>query len=171
MGQAQINVRTRACSGTFIARTKQVALTHNVRGKELMQGMVAGKGAEEKQDKDGTVFYAETRQPIIRTGKTKCGRVFICLDGCGRVKKKKKIFLILMYHGLQNVGLLRALYTSCYCHTIYACVYFMSVNATFAVAARTRKVSRRPCTCPTTGNILILHKTLGRRTSTIILEQ
>ena len=35
MGQAQINVRTRACSGTFIARTKQVALTHNVRGKEL----------------------------------------------------------------------------------------------------------------------------------------
>ena len=30
MGQAQINVRTRACSGTFIARTKQAALTHNV---------------------------------------------------------------------------------------------------------------------------------------------
>ena len=37
MGQAQINVRTRACSGTFIARTKQVALTHNVRGKELIK--------------------------------------------------------------------------------------------------------------------------------------
>ena len=37
MGQAQINVRTRACSGTFIARTKQAALTHNVRGKELMR--------------------------------------------------------------------------------------------------------------------------------------
>ena len=36
----------------------------------------------------------------------------------------------------------------------------MSVNATFAVAARTRKVSRRPCTCPMTGNILILHKPL-----------
>ena len=33
-------------------------------------------------------------------------------------------------------------------------------HATFAVAARTRKVSRRPCTCPTTGNILILHKRL-----------
>ena len=31
---------------------------------------------------------------------------------------------------------------------------------TFAVAARTRKVSRRSCTRPTTGNILILHKTL-----------
>ena len=30
MGQAQINVRTRACSRTSIA-----ALTHNVRGKEL----------------------------------------------------------------------------------------------------------------------------------------
>ena len=35
MGQAQLNVRTRACSRTFIARTKQAALTH-VRGKELM---------------------------------------------------------------------------------------------------------------------------------------
>ena len=35
MGQAQINVRTRACSGTSIARTKQAALTHNVRGKEF----------------------------------------------------------------------------------------------------------------------------------------
>ena len=67
-----------------------------------------------------------------------------------------------MYHGLQlaYVGLLRALYTSCYCHIIEACVYFMSVNATFAVAAPTRKVSRRPCTCPTTGNIVILHKPL-----------
>ena len=65
-----------------------------------------------------------------------------------------------MYHGLQCVGLLRALQTSCYCHIIQACVYFMSVNVTFAAAARTRKVSRRPCTCPTTGNILILHKTL-----------
>ena len=31
---------------------------------------------------------------------------------------------------------------------------------TFAVAASTRKVSRRPCTCSTTGNILILHKPL-----------
>ena len=35
MGQAQINVRTRACSRTSIARTRQAALTHNVRGKEL----------------------------------------------------------------------------------------------------------------------------------------
>ena len=35
MGQAQINVRTRACSRTSIARTKQAALTHNIRGKEL----------------------------------------------------------------------------------------------------------------------------------------
>ena len=37
MGQAQINVRTRACSRTSIARTKQAALTHNVRGKELKE--------------------------------------------------------------------------------------------------------------------------------------
>ena len=45
MGQAQINVRTRACSGTFIARTKQVrSLTHNVRGKELMGHDLAVKG-------------------------------------------------------------------------------------------------------------------------------
>ena len=29
MGQAQINARTRACSRTFIARTKQAALTHH----------------------------------------------------------------------------------------------------------------------------------------------
>ena len=35
MGQAQINVRIRACSRTSIARTKQAALTHNVRGKEI----------------------------------------------------------------------------------------------------------------------------------------
>ena len=35
MGQAQINVRTQACSGTFIAKTKQAALTHNVRGERL----------------------------------------------------------------------------------------------------------------------------------------
>ena len=39
-------------------------------------------------------------------------------------------------------------------------MYFMSVNATFAVAARTRKVSRRSCTCPTTGTIFIQHKPL-----------
>ena len=40
MGQAQINVRTRACSRTSIARTKQAALTHNVRGKELIKMFV-----------------------------------------------------------------------------------------------------------------------------------
>ena len=37
MGQAQINVRIRACSRTSIVRTKQAALTHNVRGKELRE--------------------------------------------------------------------------------------------------------------------------------------
>ena len=94
---------------------------------------------------------------------------------CGRVWTGKKNLYIYIYYiyflilciSLQYVGLLRALYralyTSCYCHIIY--VYFMSVNATFAVAARTRKVSRRPSTCPTTGNILILHKPLVTRQS------
>ena len=42
MGQAQINVRTRACSRTSIARTKQAALTHNVRGKELTEQYPTG---------------------------------------------------------------------------------------------------------------------------------
>ena len=43
MGQAQINVRTRACSRTSIARTRQAALTHNVRGKELRSSTGMGK--------------------------------------------------------------------------------------------------------------------------------
>ena len=43
MGQAQINVRTRACSRTSIARTKQAALTHNVRGKELNSELLCGQ--------------------------------------------------------------------------------------------------------------------------------
>ena len=36
----KINVRTRACSGTFIARTKQAALTRNVRGKRLKDSLL-----------------------------------------------------------------------------------------------------------------------------------
>ena len=44
MGQAQINVRTRACSRTSIARTKQAALTHNVRGKELIVNLCFKSG-------------------------------------------------------------------------------------------------------------------------------
>ena len=47
-------------------------------------------------------------------------------------------------------------------------MYFMSVTATFAVAARTRKVSRRPCTCPTTGKILILHKPLSQTRNDVV---
>ena len=43
MGQAQINVRIRACSRTSIARTKQAALTHNVRGKELRVEVIPAK--------------------------------------------------------------------------------------------------------------------------------
>ena len=51
MGQAQINVRTRACSRTSIARTKQAALTHNVRGKELRQDRTTGiSGRQELQE-------------------------------------------------------------------------------------------------------------------------
>ena len=45
------------------------------------------------------------------------------VDGCLFVWTGKKNwffmgFLIITYHGLQYVGLLRALYTSCYCHII-----------------------------------------------------
>ena len=50
MGQAQINVRTRACSRTSIARTRQAALTHNVRGKEL-KGVIT------------LVAYSQNRNP------------------------------------------------------------------------------------------------------------
>ena len=58
-----------------------------------------------------------------------------------------------------------ALHVMLLSYYIDMCGYFMSVNATFAVAARTRKVSRRPCTCPATGKILILHKPLMPCTS------
>ena len=51
MGQAQINVRTRACSRTSIARTKQAALTHNVRGKELSRLSVAVSSSNDVVDK------------------------------------------------------------------------------------------------------------------------
>ena len=33
-----------------------------------------------------SVVYAETRPPVLWTGKTTCGRVLICVDGSGRVK-------------------------------------------------------------------------------------
>ena len=60
MGQAQINVRTRACSRTSIARTKQAALTHNVRGKRLnihgilLLNKISGKYFDTRQ------FYLNT---------------------------------------------------------------------------------------------------------------
>ena len=34
-----------------------------------------------------SVFYAETHPPVLWMGKTKCGRVLICVDGSGRVNK------------------------------------------------------------------------------------
>ena len=40
MGQAQINVRTRACSRTSIARTKQAALTHGERVKLIFKSLL-----------------------------------------------------------------------------------------------------------------------------------
>ena len=52
MRQAQINVRTRACSRTSIARTKQAALTHNVRGKELI-----GLSKKKKLKKKIKIFF------------------------------------------------------------------------------------------------------------------
>ena len=48
MGQAQINVRTRACSRTSIARTKQAALTHSVRGKRLSLHVKSNLCVEDK---------------------------------------------------------------------------------------------------------------------------
>ena len=36
MGHTQINVKTQPCSRTFIARSKQAALTHTVSEKELI---------------------------------------------------------------------------------------------------------------------------------------
>ena len=41
------------------------------------------------------MFYAETRPPVLWTGKTKCGQVLICVDGSGQVKRKKYIYFFL----------------------------------------------------------------------------
>ena len=65
MGQAQINVRTRACSGTFIARTKQAALTHNVRGKRLRR-------------------FSLPRRQFITLNRPRCGQISL-LMGCDRI--------------------------------------------------------------------------------------
>ena len=85
---------------------------------------------------------------------------------CGRVNKNCFVFVFNSYVSQSPVrrtaqsALQSALHVMLLSYYIGIYVYFMSVNATFAVAARTRKVLRRPGTCPTTGNILILHKTL-----------
>ena len=102
------------------------------------------------------VSYAETRPSVLWTGKTKCGQVFICLDGW---TKKKKINSYLSRSTARRTAqsALHVMLLSYYLGS----VYFTSINATFAVAARTRMVSQWPCTCPTTGNILILHKPLA----------
>ena len=100
-------------------------------------------------------------------GRAKQNVVLICVDGSGRVNFF--FFFLNSYVSQSPVGrtaqstLQSALHVMLLSYYIGIYVYFMSVNATLAVAAHTRKVSRRPSTCPTTGNILILHKTLGRR--------
>ena len=84
----------------------------------------------------------------------------------GRVRTGKKLFLCIAspVRRTAQSALRSALHVMLLSYYIGTCVYFMSVSATFAVAGRTRKVSRRPCTRPTTGNILILHKTLDGAT-------
>ena len=63
MGQAQINVRTRACSRTSIARTKQAALTHNVRGKELSIPLTPSKQPEMASE-HGSLWLIESQLVI-----------------------------------------------------------------------------------------------------------
>ena len=85
------------------------------------------------------------------TGAYLCGRVnifffkFLCITDSRTAQSALHVMLLSYYIGIY--------------------VYFMSVNATFAVAAHTRKVSRKPSTCPTKGNIFIMHKTLRRNPS------
>ena len=57
MGQAQINVRIRAYSRTSIARTKQAALTHNVRGKELIYGCIMDSAMSTQESFDNYAHY------------------------------------------------------------------------------------------------------------------
>ena len=71
MGQAQINVRTRACSRTSIARTKQAALTHNVRGKELIFSLMSsvqnnGFAQKYKKIQPGRIFTKHVYLPEVK---------------------------------------------------------------------------------------------------------
>ena len=69
MGQAQINVRTRACSRTSIARTKQAALTHNVRGKELKRRLITCNRSVDPYhlNRDQLLFIAVERSRFHKT--------------------------------------------------------------------------------------------------------
>ena len=67
MRQAQINVRTRACSRTSIARTKQAALTHNVRGKELRGDQIeVFKILNGYENIDSNIFFEIKESKITR---------------------------------------------------------------------------------------------------------
>ena len=70
MGQAQINVRTRACSRTSIARTRQAALTHNVRGKELNANSVKKQSINAKSEpsKCSGLAISRRRQNYAKIG-------------------------------------------------------------------------------------------------------
>ena len=86
MGQAQINVRTRACSGTFIARTKQAALTHNVRGKELKQGCLISPvhylyGEHHAEDTSG--FYTSRGTTLMQPTQHNVLQMSLILQGKG----------------------------------------------------------------------------------------
>ena len=104
-----------------------------------------------------SVFYAEPVHPSY-------GRVKQNVDGCLFVWTGKYIyiFLILMspVRRTAQSALQSALHVMLLSYYIGMCV-FHERERDICSPARTRKVSRRPCTCPTTGNILILHKTLS----------
>ena len=87
------------------------------------------------------VFYAETRPSVLWTGKTKCGRVLICVDGSGRVNFFKFFFNSYVSQSPVRRTAQSALQSALHVMLLsyYIGIYFMSVNATFAIAARTRK--------------------------------
>ena len=87
MGQAQINVRTRACSGTFIARTKQAALTHNVRGKRLR-----GDQIEVFKISNGHENIDHKILKKIKIGKRTRGHDFTLVKGQSRFDVRKYSF-------------------------------------------------------------------------------
>ena len=85
MGQAQINVRTRACSRTSIARTKQAALTHSVRGKEFKcSAYFANFELEKMSSMRSAQRQVELRRlgnqlPVLGKANSLCKSVTLCV--------------------------------------------------------------------------------------------